>query len=101
MPFTITQLDETPQRQGTVVYLFLVVESGEPHHKIGVQIPEQIYLRIGEPQISKEALYKLAETWLQSHLDDGSFNPFRQPSGTLPPVPLAVADHWIAHGKLP
>lgn len=83
------------------MYLFLKISNGESSHRIAVGIAEQAYIRIGEQRKPKEVWYKLAEDWLRLHLNNGKFNPFKQPSGTLPPVPLEAADHWIAHGKLP
>lgn len=98
MPFTIKRLDEAPRRDGTVVNYLFAVSNGESSHSVALSIPEQAYLRIGEPQKPKEVWWNLAEEWLQRHLDDGSFNPFRQPPGVpLPPVPLVFADHWLAN----
>ena len=102
MPFTITRLDERPQRQGTVVKHFFRVSNGESSYDVSVGIPEQAYFRLGEPTPPTEVWHKLAEEWLQRHLNSGEFNPFTEPpSGSLPPVTLAVADHWKAKGELP
>ena len=91
------------QSYGTAKYYLLRVKNGESSrvHNVAVGIPEQAYVRIGERQIPTEVWYDLAEKWLRLYVDEGEFDPFKQPSIELPVVPLEVVDYWLDKGELP
>ncbi len=101
MAFYVTPLEEKPQRRGTLEYYFLRVSDGEKSHVAGVGIPEQAYLRAGEPRRPKEVWANLAVAWARHHLEKQTFARMGQWSCEFPDVPLEVADYWVSNRELP